>query len=86
MVLTDDVAHDASRFLVGLVVGVAQLVHGVQNAPMHGLKPVAGIRERASDNHAHRVVQIGRAHLIDEVYRSRFQCGRHGGNSARFAR
>ena len=43
MVLTDDVADDARGLLVGAVVVVAKLAHGVQHAPMHGLQSVSDV-------------------------------------------
>ena len=40
VVFAQAVAHDAGAFPVGLVGGVAQFVHGKQNAPLHGLQAV----------------------------------------------
>ena len=68
MVLADDVAHHARGFLVGLVPVVAQLAHGVEHAPMHGLQAVAHIGQSAADDDAHGVIQIGFAHLVFEIY------------------
>jgi len=47
VILADDVADDARRFFVGLVILVAELAHRVQHAPVHGLEAVADIRQRA---------------------------------------
>ena len=87
MVLTNDVAHDARRFLVGPRMEVAQLLHGVQDAAVDRLEPVAGIGERAADDDAHRVVDVGGRHLVldvDPLHAGRQQLGGHdrlGGGS-----
>ena len=47
----------------------AGLVHRVENAPMHGLQAVADVRQGARDDHAHRVVEEARAHLLLELAR-----------------
>ncbi len=70
MVLADDVAHDAGRFLVGLGVGVSELLHREQDATVHGLEAVAHIRQRAAYNHRHRVVEIRPPHLVFDVDRN----------------
>ncbi len=67
VVLADDVADDACRLLVGLVPVVAELAHREQHAPVHGLQPVTDIGQRAAHDHAHRVIEIGLAHLVFEV-------------------
>ncbi len=63
VVLAHDIADRAGRLAVGLVVGVAGLVHGVEDAPVHGLEPVAQVGDRPAHDHAHGVVEIGRLHL-----------------------
>jgi len=68
MVFADDIAHHTRRFLVGLVPIVAELAHGIQHAPMHRFQAVADIGQRAADDDAHGVIQIGFAHLVFEIY------------------
>ncbi len=72
MIFTDDVADDARRFLVGLVVIVAEFAHRVQHPPMHRFQSVADIGQRAADDYAHRVIEIGLLHLLFEAYRQNF--------------
>ena len=72
VVFTDDVADDARRLLVGPVPVVAELAHGVQHAPMHGLQTIAHVGQRAPDDDAHRVVEIRLAHLVFEIDRDDF--------------
>ena len=67
VVLADDVADDAGGFLVGLVLVVAELAHGVEHAAMHGLQAVAHVGQRAPDDHAHGIVEIGLPHLVFEI-------------------
>ena len=42
------------------------LVHRVQNAAMHGLQPVARIRQRPRHDHAHGVIEVGALHLVED--------------------
>ena len=64
MILAHDVAHHAGGFAIGLVRRVAGFLHGEQDSPMHRLQPVARVGQRARDDHAHRVIEIGAAHLL----------------------
>ena len=66
MVFTDDVADGARRLVVRLVPLEAVLVHRVENAPMHGLEPVARIRQRPRHDHAHGVIEVGALHLVED--------------------
>src|SRR6056297_2804816 len=72
MVLTDHVTDDAGRFLVRLVVVVAQFPHRVEDPPMHRLQAVAHVGQGPPHDHAHRVIEIGLAHLVFEIYRKYF--------------
>ena len=67
VVLADDVADDARGLLVGLVVVVAELAHGEQHAAVHGLQAVAHVGQRAPDDDAHGIVEIGLPHLVFEI-------------------
>ena len=66
VVFAHDVADDAGGFAIGLVGRVAGLVHAEQDAPVHRLQPVARVRQRARHDHAHRVIEVGAAHLLFE--------------------
>ncbi len=65
MIFTDHVADDAGRFDVFLVRRVPLFVHRIENAPMHGLQPVARIRQRPRHDHAHGVIEVGLLHLVE---------------------
>ena len=64
VILTHHVPDDAGRFHVGTVGRMALLVHREQDAAVHGLEAVARIRQRAADDHAHGVVEIGALQLV----------------------
>ena len=49
------------------VVPKARLVHRVENPALHRFEAVADIRQRASDDHAHRVVEVRLTHLVLEL-------------------
>ena len=86
VILTDHVTDHAGRLAVGLVPVVAVLTHREQDAAMHRLQAVTRIRQRTADDHAHGVIEIGRAHLVLDgdaantvrgaVRRRRTACGR----------
>ena len=87
MVLAHDVADRSGRLAVGLVVGVAGLVHGVEDAPVHRLQPVAQVGDRAADDHAHRVVEVGGLHLrLDGDHRAGVDRARRLGRVVVFGR
>ena len=67
MELADDVADDAGRLLVGLVVVGAALVHGVEDAAVDRLEAVLDVRDGPADDDAHGVVEVRPAHLLFEA-------------------
>jgi hypothetical protein len=58
VVLAENIPHDAPGLLVGPIVAHAHLVHGVEDAPVHRLQPVAHVRQRPADDDRHGVVEI----------------------------
>ena len=64
------IADDAGRFLVGFVGGEAVFVHRIEDAPMHRLQPVAHVRQRPADDHAHGVIEIGALHFVGDGNRA----------------
>jgi hypothetical protein len=58
MVFTNHVAHYTRTFPKGAIGRKAQLVHGVENAPMNGFKTVSRIGERPPYDYAHGVFQV----------------------------
>ena len=59
MEFADDVTDHAGGLLVGPVVRVAQLVHGEEDSPVHGLEAVAHVRDGPADDDAQRIFQVG---------------------------
>ena len=60
------VAYDLGRLHVLLVPVEPQPLHGVEDAPVHGLEAVAHVGERARDDDAHRVFEVGALHLLGD--------------------
>ena len=64
------VAHHAADDVRALAVGPVRLepglVHGEQHAPVNRLQPVAHVGKRPPDDHAHRVIEVRRPHLLLE--------------------
>ena len=71
----DDVTDDAGGLLVRPVMQIAQLAHGMEDAPVNRLEAIANIGKRAAHDDGHRIVQIGPAHLLFELYRYDFRGG-----------
>src|SRR5207249_1637403 len=42
----------------------AHLVHAVEDPAMDRLQSVPDVRQSSSNDHAHRVIHVGRAHLV----------------------
>ena len=64
MIFTHDIAHHPGRFTERPVPVVAHLVHGMEDAPVHRLEPVAHIGKGARDDHAHGVIEVRALHLF----------------------
>ena len=64
VVLTHHVTDDTRALFEGLVPVVVLFVHGEQHTAMHGFQAIPRIRQRSPDDHAHRVIEVGAAHLV----------------------
>ena len=64
VVLAHHVADDSGRLAVGPVPVVAGLLHRVEDAAVHRLQAIAHVGQRASHDHAHRVIEVGAPHLL----------------------
>ena len=58
VVLAEHIADDARRLDVPRGRVEAQLVHRVEDAPLHRLLAVGDVGQRAAHDHAHRVLEI----------------------------
>ncbi len=67
MVFAHDIADDAGALARGAIGLEAHLLHGVENAAVHGLESVADIGQGAADDDRHRIIEIRLAHLVFNV-------------------
>jgi hypothetical protein len=65
VIFTHDVADDAGRFHVFAVPVETAFMHGIEDAAVHGFQPVAHVRKRPAHDHAHRVIEIGPLHFLE---------------------
>src|SRR5580692_6981110 len=73
MVIARSVAANLGAFAVAAVRSEAEVIHGHEDAPLHGLEAVAHVGQRASDDHAHRVVEIRLLHLGFDINREQYR-------------
>jgi hypothetical protein len=59
-------ADNFRRFTIGLVMQQAHRVQAVEDAAVDGLEAVAHIGQRAPDDHAHRVGDVGVLDLLSD--------------------
>ncbi len=64
----DDVAHHARAFLVARFGIELELAHGVEDAAMHRLQPVAHVGQRARHDGGERVGEIALAQRLGEIH------------------
>lgn len=69
VIFTHDVADDARRLAIGLARDIAAFIGRIEDAAVHGFQAVAHVGQRAADDHAHRVIEVTRLHLVDDVDR-----------------
>ncbi len=67
VVIAGSVAADLGAFAVAAIGGQAEVVHGHEDAPLHGLQAVAHVGKRARDDHAHCIVEIRLAHFRFDI-------------------
>jgi len=79
--LADHVADGARGLLVLGGTAQPQFVHRVDDAPLHRLQAVADVRQRAVEDHVHRVVEVrllgvvAQANALDVAARRRLVLG-----------
>ena len=67
VVVAGSIAADLGAFAVAAIGGQAEVVHGHEDAPLHGLQAVAHVGKRARDDDAHRIVEVRLAHLRFDI-------------------
>ena len=83
VVFTHHVGDGARGFHIFAVPMITALVRSVENAPMNGFEAIANIRQRPADDDAHRVIEIGALHLLDngdwlDAFRQILRAARRG--------
>ena len=68
MVFSQNLSHYGCRLLCCLFVGDTHVPHSVEDAAVNGFETVADIREGTADDDTHRIVDIGRLHLVLNVH------------------
>ena len=76
VIVTHDITNDPRGFARRLRPVVIALHHRVENAAMDGFQAVAHIGKRPRHDHAHRVIEIGFAHLLGDGNRRAGWLGR----------
>jgi hypothetical protein len=60
---------DPRAFLVRPRTGHTQFLHAIEHPTVHRLQPIAHVRQRPADDHRHRIIDVGGAHLVLDVDR-----------------
>jgi hypothetical protein len=68
VVLLQDLADGRHRLAVRPVRAQARLEHGPQDPALDRLETVADVGQRASDDHRHRVIEVGALDLVLELH------------------
>jgi hypothetical protein len=67
MVFAKHFANDTGGLFVCRVGSHGQFIHGEKYAAVYRFEPVTGIRQGAGYDHAHGVIEVGRAHLLVDI-------------------
>ena len=78
VVLAEHLPHNPCRLLVRTVGQHAQVEHAVEHPSVHRLESIAHIGKRPTHNHRHRVIDVGRLHLVRDVDLNDFFSFSHG--------
>ena len=69
MVLAEHVADHAGALFIGAVVRQSQLAHTEKDAAVYRLETVPDVGQRAGNDDAHCVIQVGTTHFFFDFYR-----------------
>ena len=69
VIIAHHVADDLGRFAIGAAGHHAAFLAGVEDSPVDRLQTVADVGQRPRHDHAHRVIEIGGLHLVDDLDR-----------------
>ncbi len=68
VVLTHHLADDACALHIGAVPHDVCFMHGKKHTAVYRFEPVSNIWQRPAHDYAHRVIHVGLAHLVFDVY------------------
>src|SRR5690606_1690434 len=83
VVVTHDVADDAGALDVATVRSEPGVEHRIEDLAMHRFEAVPYVRQRSTDDDAHRIVEIGPLHLDIESDRLHPATDRQSGHADR---
>jgi hypothetical protein len=66
VIFTHDVADDAARLAIGPPGDIAGFLAGEEDPAMDRLQAVANVGQGPAYDHAHRVIEVGGLHLVDD--------------------
>ncbi len=69
VIFTHHVADDTRRFAVGAARDIAAFKRRIEDAAVDRFQAVAHVGQRAADDDAHRIIEVGRLHFVDDVDR-----------------
>ena len=67
VVLAEHFAHDTCTLLVRIAMEIAQFAHAIEDTAVNGLESVSYVRQGASHNDRHRVVDVALLHFLLDV-------------------
>ena len=67
VIVAHHVADDLGALAIGPPGDETAFLAGEENAAVDRLQPVAHIRQRTADDHAHRVIEVAGLHFVDDV-------------------
>ncbi len=74
MELAEHFTDDARALHIRPVPNIIDLMLGIEDAAMHRFQPVAHVRQRPTNNHAHGVIEVRLAHLLLKIDGDGFFC------------
>ena len=69
VIFAHHIANNRGRFAIFLVWRVTAFLHRIEDTAVNRLQTIAHIRQRAGNNHAHRIVEIRAFHLVFDIDR-----------------
>ena len=68
MVISHDLANDLGAFAIAAIRQETHDPHAIKHTAVGGFQPIAHVRKRPSNDHAHGVIHVRALHLVFNVY------------------